>query len=408
MLSAVAPERYGIWLILLSFIGWLGMSDLGIPSALQNRMIQLREKENGERAQALLIYGIKALTVIGATLFAVFAVAICIGGLHNWFKISEVYAWEFKFASLICLAGFAIGLPSKIGGVLHNVHGNVAYPPLFELSGTVASFTLLVLIAVTGVGSLNALALCMIGGVVAGGFASSLFGWRKYGYRYSKVRVPPEDARGLFTHGAFFFLTTIGELLILQSEPLLIGAIKGAESVVDYVIPMTLFVNFLQLQNIWLRPLWPVLTKLKAKNDESAVLAEIKRTLKYSLGVSCIFALGVIIFGDWFIKLWSRGGADLPSGMAMGLAMYIVVGAIDNAIAMFLNALAMPRRRCICAISLGVSKILFGWFYLTSLSGEVESLPAVYALMTLLFSIFPGTMFLFGRSSLVWQGGKDE
>lgn len=396
MLSVLSKERYGLWLIILSLVSWLGMSDLGIPSALQNQLIKLRANGETLRAHNLLAYGVKFLIFIGGIIFVVLGVSSFFLPLADWFSVTPKLADEFVITFLLCLFNFALALPSRLGGILFNVHGKYTMQPLFEMAGALVSFGMLLVAVWLSWNSMIALATCNFVGLIGGGFLATFLSFRKYNYQLSATKPFPEDKKALLTKGGFFFFTIIGELLILQSDALLIGTSLSASDVPLYLIPISLFINFLQLQNVWLRPLWPILTHLQATRNYFQLSFHFKRALFGSLTAAVIFGGCIVIFGDRFIHLWSNDTVGLSSIMAWGIAAYTLVASVDNLLATFLNAFGKIELRFTYTLVYGIIKLLAGWFVLTISKGEgLQWLPLVYAGVMLICSIPIASIMLF-------------
>lgn len=386
-LAVISKERYGLWLIILSLVGWLGMSDLGVPSALQNRLIYLRASGNKVRSHNLLSFALRLLISIGLVILLLISILTIILPLSKWFSIAADLEVEFKTALILCVLSFTIGLPTRIGGVIYNVHNQLAIQPLIEIGSNIVSLSLLYIAVKLQWNSLITLSGLSIAGLFAGSLLATILAFWRFGYRLFTPAANYEDKKVLLSKGSFFFLTMIGELLILQSDAILIGSILGANFVPNYLIPATLFINFLQLQNIWLRPLWPVLTNLHAKGDYTMLLLHIRNTILGSLLIAIVFGLGVILFGNWFIRLWSHNTVGMTSIMAWGFAAYILLACIDNLLSTILNSLNKIEFRFIYTLIFGLVKVTVGYIILSKGKSYIEWLPLGYAVSMLLTSL---------------------
>ena len=401
ILRVISPERYGLWLIITSIVGWLSMSDLGIPSALQNRLIDLLGMGEKKRADALLSFGLKLLSTIGVSLF-VLGILFLFVPVDSWFSVDAELAVEFKVAFILCLLTFALGLPTRIGGVLFNVHGYLSVPIFFELATSIFSFLMLLVAVYFKWDSIVILAICSLVGLLVGSGLSTIIGLFKFDFKLKGHEYSSTDNKLLISKGGFFFLAMIGELLILQSDAFLIGTIKGANFVPVFMIPMTLFINFIQLQNIWLRPLWPLLSNCKSKGMITELKKHLIKTLMGSLLLSLVFGIGILIAGDLFIRFWSNNAAGMPFIMALGIALYVIVACIDNALASFLNAFDKIESRLAYTIFFGIMKVIAGGFVLFYITDGIEYLPLTYALVMLTCSL-PFAIFTLVQEWKTWN-----
>lgn len=219
-----------------------------------------------------------------------------------------------------------------------------------------------------------------------GPLAASIIAIRRFGYSIRPGReLNCDDRQTLLSKGAFFAVAAIGELLILQSDAILIGSRLGPAAVPAFVVPATLFLNFLQMQNIYLRPLWPLLTAAAANGDPRLLGTHFKKALIICTAGAGCFALGLVLGGDWFIRLWSKGVVTLPLNMAIGFGIYAIVAAVDSLCATFLNAAGKIEYRCGYTLFFGMIKTVVAFFLIPSFG--VTWLPLVFAGIMLLCSI---------------------
>ena len=156
---------------------------------------------------------------------------------------------------------------------------------------------------------------------------------------------------------------------------------SGASAVPLFLIPAALFVNFLLLQNILLRPLWPMITSAYAARNIDALKGILLRSLGWSVAGALIFGGGILLLGNWFIHLWSRGMASLPPMMAAGFALYVLVGSADNFFAVFLNATGGIKFRFASTLFFGLAKLGATVFCLKRFG--LSYLPMCFALVML-------------------------
>lgn len=384
-ITLLSQERYGLWLIIGSLIGWLGFSDLGIPAALQNRLIHVLRTEGETRGRAVVAYAFRLLGGIAALLLIAGGVAAFTIPWQSLFKIPADFTPEFVATLALCLVSFAVGLPSRVGSVIYNAYGRLAMPPLADIIAQLVSLGMLLLAVWLQWASLLALVACSLAAIVAGPALLTILACKRYGYGLSPATLAPGDRPALLGKGLFFFLTIIGELLILQSDAFLVGSILGAGSVPLLLVPLALFINFIQAQNIFLRPLWPILSNQYSAGDRSTLARTMRRTFGLSALLGAAFLVGIVLIGPWFIHLWSRGVVEIDLLMAVGLGLYGLVGAMDNAINTCINAFGFIELRFGYTLLYGVVKV--GATILILQHATIDWLPLVYALVMLTCSL---------------------
>lgn len=384
-ITLLGQEKYGLWLIIGSLIGWLGFSDLGIPAALQNRLIHVLRSEGEARARAVGAFALRLLLGIGAVVFLIGAVVAVVFPWGSVFKIQPGLSGEFSASIVFCLLGFALGMPSRLGATIYNTHGRLAMGPLADILAQTASLGMLLLAVWLRWDSLFAVVACSLAGIILGPVFLTWRAMRSYGYGFAGPPPTSADKPAILGKGAFFFLTIIGELLILQSDALVVGAILGAEAVPLLLVPLGLFINLMQGQNIFLRPLWPLLAHDYSSGHREALSRTIRRTLWLSLLLGLIFLAGCVLLGPWFVNVWSRGVVQLSSTMALGLGVFGLLGALDNAINTCLNAFGYIEIRFGYTLLYGIVKVAVSVWVLHH--ATLDWLPLAYAAVLLTCSI---------------------
>lgn len=384
-IALLSSERYGLWLIICSLVGWLGISDLGIPAALQNRLTAAVQANDAAAARAAFAFAARLLIGISLLiLIAGIALALAIPW-HRLFKIEEGFRVEFGWTLALCVLGFAIELPSRLGGAVYSAHGRLAIPPLADIYSQLAAFGMLGVAVLLHWRSLLVLVCGSLLGLVLGPLYLTVRASLRYGYGLGTGEISAVDRHAIASKGIFFFVTSLGQLLILQSDALVLGALSGPKVIPAIMVPLALWMNFLQLQNIFLRPLWPIMSARYNAQRRDDLRRLFSKALAYSLYGALAFAAGVLLCGDWFIRLWSRGTVALPPVMALGLGLYVVAAAIDNLLATFLNACNKIEIRFLYTLAFGVTKV--GVAVVIIKFSSLEWLPLGFAAVMLVTSI---------------------
>ena len=221
-ISLLTQEKYGLWLIAGSVVGWFGFSDLGIPLALQNRLIHVLSAEGIERGRAVVTYALRMMCIIGG-IMAVFGCAIAIAApWGRLFKIQPSFHWEFVGTLCFCSFGFAIGLPARIGAVIYYAHGKLFVPPIGEIAGQLSSLIMLLCVVWLHWRSLFGLVGSYLAGIVFGSLMLTVLACKSYGYSFRSRKVMHEDRKELIGKGIFFLLDILGKDCMFYNQSNLI------------------------------------------------------------------------------------------------------------------------------------------------------------------------------------------
>ena len=82
-------ENYGIWLTLISFIGWFSFFDIGLGNGLRNKFAEAKSFGNYKDAQAFVS---TAYFTIGSISFGMVLVILGINQFTNWAQLFNTNA----------------------------------------------------------------------------------------------------------------------------------------------------------------------------------------------------------------------------------------------------------------------------------------------------------------------------
>jgi O-antigen/teichoic acid export membrane protein len=394
VLGLLDADRYGLWLILSSVLAWLSLTDFGIPSALQNPLVEYLSVNNRAGACCLLKHAHRMLIKI-ALLVAVVGVFLAYKlPIGDWLNIDVKYLWEFRSALMVSIVLICASLPLKTASIISYATNRPELPPIADIIVQLVSLGLIAVFAFVHFKSLFALviAICAVQFVVTGVFQIYII--RKTGLVHNigfTTEPSAYDSKNLRSKGIVFLLVLIGEGLILQSDAFLIGYFKGAELVTHYIIPHTLFLQFFMLQNAFLRPLWAKLTHYKAVGDDLALRYILRKSLMLGLATGLLFGLSFVFLSAWFVRYWTHGVVNIPQVMAWGFGFYAVTAAFGNILALFSNATGLVNKRLYAILVFGLLKTTAGATCL-SIAG-IELLPLIYGLVCLFTDVLMLTWF---------------
>jgi O-antigen/teichoic acid export membrane protein len=384
MLSLLDTERYGLWLLLTSFLSWLSLTDMGIPSALQNPLAAAIAGGKMKKAEELVTDAFGCLCKISIVSAVAGVIFFLIFPLGDWLNIDNANRREFMMA-LVFLAGLlAVTIPLRIGSIVAYASSQAILPPIWDIASQAISLVLLVFFWYIRYDSLFALLIAV--NVVQLVVSLSLLysACKRCGITLSYSAIVNSSwsrSKELLSSGFLFLFVLIGEGLILQSDGFLIGAIVGPSLIPGFLVPFTLIIQFFLLQNAFLRPMWSVFTIANSSGDFITMRALVRKGLIISLIAALIFGAGLVLFGNLFLTFWTNGKVSISSTMAIGFAALVVISALCNFLALFCNAVGMVKHRLVGVLLYGVMKIAVGAWCLNYMT--LEFMPLSYAICAL-------------------------
>src|SRR5205085_10414125 len=130
-------------------------------------------------------------------------------------------------------------------------------------------------------------------------------------------------------------------------------------AVTDYAVPERLFGIIGVLVGMVLFPLWPAYGEAIARGDQIWVRRTLLRSLSAALVTTALLSVILVSFGRQIIALWTGQEVVDPSFMLLvGLGLWRVIDAGDNAVSMFLNGVNVVRFQLIMAALMAILAIV--------------------------------------------------
>lgn len=347
----LGDSAYGIWVLIASMIGYLGLLDLGVRGAVVRYIARFHAQ--GDHASASAIASTALALFTGLGLLAVLGAAILALGLPVFFHdVPAEYVPEARLALVIGGCGIAVNL---VGGVYGGIIGGLQRFDLTNTWGIASNIVRsgLVYWAVTHGYGIVALASISLYSVTV--FA--VVNWRFVRRLYPEITL----RRGLaerkwvstiFSFGFFSVLIHASGVLINQADAIVIAAFLPVAQVTFFSIGATLVqhANAVQRGVTFMIP--PMIAALQAKGSTEGLQRTILRAARALSMVLLPVAATFVIRGSTFIGLWMGPQYAEVSGwvlLVLSLRMWFGAG-----MAVLANALyGLNRHRALVPVLLG-------------------------------------------------------
>jgi len=347
----LGPERYGLWMVLLSIIGVMGFADLGIGNGLVNTVSEAYGKDDEALAREYITSAFAMLLAIAAVLAVAAAVAFPFIPWMRVFNVkSATVAAEGSCAFLVLYGWFVVNIPL---GVIIRVQSGLQKGYMPQLIGAAGSLvTLLALLAVIGLhGSLA----WLVFGSTCGAIVSTLVnGWLLF--REHPGLFPTLDAyRGkaagkIFKLGLMFFVLQCAMALGYTSDNIVITQVLGAAAVAAYAVPQKLFSVISMVVGMAITPLWPAYGEALARGDARWIRRTFWASLWGTLGVTVPCCTALVLAGPWVLRVFFGKALHASLALLIVLALWSIVAAVSLPIAMLLNGAGYLRIQTIVAV----------------------------------------------------------
>jgi O-antigen/teichoic acid export membrane protein len=352
-------DRYGIFLALSSLTSVLVFADLGLANGLLNVVSDANGRDDRGTARRAVSSALVMIVAVASLLALVF---LLVFGHVNWPALlnvnDPVAAAEVGPTALVIVALFLIGLPL---GIVERVR--LAYQ-----EGYINSFAAM-LGGIAGLGALVvaiwlkvSLPVLVISVLLPPVLALALNGFALF--RIRRPWLAPRlslasrsVAARLARLGFLFLVLQLAVAVAYQSDVIVAGLLLGPSAAATYSVTLRFFMLAPALIAVFLTALWPAYTEALARNDIEWVRRTLRRSIVIALVTAGPASLVLAVGGSWLIRTWTGGAIDPPLSLMVGAALWAVVSATFNTIAIVLNAASVVRFQVIIATTMAIASI---------------------------------------------------
>lgn len=378
VIRSLGDHTYGLWLLVAAFVGYYGLFDLGLGSAVTRYLAKAVGAEDDEEANRVFNTAILLFMALG---LAVLAATTVLAALVPRFASHQEDAAVFAKLVLILGVNSAFDFPVRVfDGVLfaklrHDLNVILNLVVLVIRSG----LTVLVLLA-----GHKAVALALVTFLTGLVGAALRVYWGKKSFpaiRFAPRRFDWGTGKSLFSYSLYTLMVNVGDMVRYQLDNLVVGAFVGLAAVTHYSIGSSLAQYFTALMFAAVGMFNPVFSRLHGANDEEGIRKTFLFATRISTCGACFVGLGLIAWGRAFIERWMGteyldaypvlvllvtarilAAAQLPSvGLLFGVAKHKFF-AISNAVEALLNlvlSLVLVRYYGILGVALGTLLPMF-------------------------------------------------
>ena len=393
-----------MWMTVSSLIAMLAFADFGIANGVLSAVAEAHGRDDRAALERIVSSGFFMLTGIAAALLALFAAVYAHVPWHAVFNVQgDLARLEAGPALAVFVVCFACAIPL---GVVQRVQMGLQQGFAASLWQCVGSLCALggVLLAIHLQGGLAWLVLALAGAPLLAALLNSLYFYFRSqpGLRPRLACFASADALRLARTGALFFVLQVTVAVAYTSDSLVIAQLSGAAAVAEYAVPEKLFGLITLAIAMVLAPLWPAYGEAIARGDHAWVRRTLRRSVLMALGIAAVASGFLLLTGPLLLRLWVGDAVAAPFMLLLALAVWKVVEAGGNAVAVYLNGahvigfqVAVAFAFAVCALSL---KLLLIPIY--GVAGAVWATVAAYL-------VFVALPYAFVLPRLVTSAAQD-
>jgi len=306
VIHQLGDTAYGIWILIGSLTGYLGLLDFGIASAFLKYTAEFRAKKNQQKLNEFVNTTLIIYSIIG---ILAFCVCILIGrfGIHL-FKISPDDQNITQLVIFFVALDIALSFPLGVFGGLVRGFQRYDLNNIVEIGVLIVRTILIICVLKLGFGLVSLaiinLSTKLIGNIWRIFYAKRLSPLLKITFRFFNRNM----IKTLLNYSIYSFLLAITVRVVFYTDSIVIGMFMSMSAITYYSIAGRLIHYLGAFVGEMTGVLVPAVSELEANRDIEKIKKLLIHGIRYSLLIALPAALIFIILGKPFITLWM--GAD--------------------------------------------------------------------------------------------------
>lgn len=300
----LGKETYGLWLVVLSIVSYLGFSNFGVAQSVSNFVASANAKQDYKGIRAIVATGfwlyvmivlLAIIFVFGLVLLAPWDSLIKVSGSLKSVVIPVLIVSSFFFLLRLPLTIFHVTLRSL----------NLIYKEqLFQIMFTVIQFIGVAVILLSGIGIIGLSIVYGGVGILSGVILFIYLRFIVPDISISRKFVDKKIAKELMTPSGYFFVLQIAGGLIWSTDNIIIGAVIGAATVAPYAVAFKVFMLTIGIASVITSNMIPTITAAYTLNNMEYLSALYIKALKLCVGFGLLALFLLISVGPELMIMW--------------------------------------------------------------------------------------------------------
>lgn len=331
VLHNLGDTAYGVWVLLATMVGYLGLLDLGVRGAVTRYVARYRAMAQGDEAGHVTSAALAIFTAMGL-LAVVIAVGLATVALPL-FQIPAEYAGPARMVVILGGIAFAVSLVSGVFG------GILAASERFDLlSGAEVLSTSLravsVYVALSYGAGLVGLAVIQLGYTLARGSLNYVLARRQYPeLRLSWRNWGRLELRRIFSFSLFSTFLHVSEAAILETDAVLIAAFMPVHMITFFAIASNLTLHARRVISGISHTIIPRTSALQAGEHQDELKSVTLKGGRLATLVVLPIVVTFLVRGESFIGLWMGPVYAATSSRILTILSVALVAAAGRQVA---------------------------------------------------------------------------
>jgi O-antigen/teichoic acid export membrane protein len=355
ILHSLGTTGYGLWTLVISLTGYFGLLDLGIRSSVGRFVARYVALDDENRVNRIVSSALLMLATAG--LVGLLLTGIAVRFFFGAFHIEQQYEFPARIAMLMTGLNMCCALPLGVFSAVLVALERFDILSAVTVIGELVRALLVVIALKLGYGLIVLASIALFISVAE---YSAMLIFAKLLYRPLKLSVAAIDRaaiKDLFNFGIFRFISIVATQLIFYSDSVVLGVLLGASAITYFSIAGSLVNYGRNIVSVVTDTLYPMATRMDAKQDISGLQQLLFVGTKLALLVCVPICIGFMFLGRHFIALW-MGGAYASSAAILLVLTIPQFGAMSQyASTLVLAGMAKHRVLAYLALAEGLANL---------------------------------------------------
>lgn len=336
VLSYLGPSEYGIWIVIGSLLGYMGLMDLGVTGATT---VLASQKNNAKEEDKINI-------IINNSFFVQVVLAVIllvIGFIAAYFFPSYINLGSYPkdnaiLVFLIAVLAYSIGLPSKSLKGIIRARQHISLVAFLEFSVflTTTALTILLLNYQMGLFALP------LGTIIVRFLSFPIFIYfTKKSYpllKWDLTLVQKTHIKSIMGVSIYWFIGMIAAMVIYSTDVLLIGMFLSTALVTSYALNHRLAEVTRDFLFSFYFTMMPALGQLLGKGEKSKVKLLYLKTQGVILCLAITLATGIFLFNEKFVSFWVGNELYFGETLTLIFSLILLCSIVFQSSSVVLNA----------------------------------------------------------------------
>lgn len=315
VLHRLGDVAYGVWVLTVSVVGYLGLLDFGMQSSVL-RFVSKGNTQGDHQGASEAISAALWVRLLISALALVLSVGLA-AVFPLMFKVPPDLASDARKAILLVGATTVVTMAIGVMGTVLSALNRYDLQNYVKLVQTAVRVVGVVAVLLHGHG-IVAIAVCELISAVVGNLLLVWVAHRLYPeLRIHLGKPKKETLRKIWSYSVYAFILTIAVQLVYQTDNMVVGAFVSTTAVTFYAIANSLCRYAGQVINSINNTFTPAASTYEAAGDTASLLMLYRNGTRATILVSLPMMITLIVRGSSFIGLWMGPEYSHSSGIVL-------------------------------------------------------------------------------------------